>query len=98
MRPVGVAPGETRVDRGKRRRCSVGVRRMSLPIVVTHPSTLFHSGLRQLFAKSQFRPVRIATVLNKELENYLKSQGSCVWLTGVEISVADTNALVQKVV
>ncbi len=71
---------------------------MSLPIVVTHPSTLFHNGLRQLFSKSRFRPVRIATALNDELETYLQTQGSCVWLTGVETSVAATNALVRKVV
>lgn len=71
---------------------------MSLPIVVTHPSTLFHNGLRQLFTKSRFRPVRIATALNDELETYLRTQGSCVWLTGVETSIAATNALVRKVV
>jgi two-component system nitrate/nitrite response regulator NarL len=71
---------------------------MNLPIVVTHPSTLFHNGLRQLFVKSRFRPVRIATSLNDELETYLRSQSSCVWLTGVESSVSATNALVQKVV
>lgn len=71
---------------------------MSLPIVVTHPSTLLHNGLRQLFTKSRFRPVRIATALNEELETYLRTQGSCVWLTGVETSLAATNALVRKVV
>src|SRR5262245_5934238 len=71
---------------------------MSLPIVVTHPSTLFHNGLRQLFTKSRFRPVRIATSLNDELETYLRTQGSCVWLTGVETSIAATTALVRKVV
>src|SRR5262245_10987402 len=71
---------------------------MSLPIVVTHPSTLFHNGLRQLFSKSRFRPTRIAISLNEELETYLRTQGSCVWLTGVETSIAVTNALVRKVV
>src|SRR5262245_36451776 len=71
---------------------------MSLPIVVTHPSTLFHNGLRQLFSKSRFRPVRIATSLNDELETYLRTQGTCVWLTGVETSIAATNAIVRKVV
>jgi two-component system, NarL family, nitrate/nitrite response regulator NarL len=71
---------------------------MSLPIVVTHPSTLFHNGLRQLFTKSRFRPVRIATSLNDELETYLRTQGSCIWLTGVETSIAATNTLVRKVV
>ena len=65
---------------------------------MTHPSTLFHNGLRQLFTKSRFRPVRIATSLNEELETYLRTQGGCVWLTGVETSIAATNALVRKVV
>jgi two-component system, NarL family, nitrate/nitrite response regulator NarL len=71
---------------------------MSFPIVVTHPSTLFHNGLRQLFSKSRFRPARIATSLNDELETYLRTQGSCVWLTGVETSIAATTSLVRKVV
>lgn len=71
---------------------------MSLPIVVTHPSTLFHNGLRNIFAKSRFRPVRIATSLSEDLESYLRSQESCVWLTGVETCLSTTNALVQRVV
>jgi two-component system, NarL family, nitrate/nitrite response regulator NarL len=71
---------------------------MTLPIVVTHPSTLFHNGLRQLFSKSRFRPVRIAASLTEELEKYLQSLKSCVWLTGVEGCVSSTNTLVRKVV
>ena len=71
---------------------------MSLPIVVTHPSSLLHDGLRQLFSKSRFRPFRIAAVFSEELESYLKSQESCVWLTGVDKSLAATNALVRRVV
>ena len=71
---------------------------MTLPIVVTHPSTLFHDGLRHLFAKSRFRPVRIVTSLNEELEKYLESLESCVWLTGVEGCLSSTNILLQKVV
>jgi two-component system nitrate/nitrite response regulator NarL len=71
---------------------------MSLPVVVTHPSTLFHNGLRQLFAKSQFRPVRIATSLTEDLESYLGTVENCVWLTGVDKCFSTTNALVRKVV
>ena len=71
---------------------------MSLPIVVTHPSTLIHNGLRQLFTKSRFRPVRIATSLTEELESFLASGESCVWLTGVDKCFSATNALVRKVV
>jgi two-component system nitrate/nitrite response regulator NarL len=70
---------------------------MGLPIVVTHPSSLFHNGLRNLLAKSRFRPVRIATSLSEDLEEYLRSQPNCVWLTGVERSLSITTALVRKV-
>ena len=45
---------------------------MTLPIVVTHPSTLFHNGLRHLFAKSRFRPVRISSSLTEDLQKYLE--------------------------
>jgi two-component system nitrate/nitrite response regulator NarL len=58
---------------------------------------LFHNGLRELFAKSRFRPVRIATSLTEDLESYLRSGEHCVWLTGVEKSIASTSALVGKV-
>jgi two-component system, NarL family, nitrate/nitrite response regulator NarL len=71
---------------------------MSLPIVVTHPSTLFHNGLRQLFAKSRFRPVRIATSLTADLESYVESLENCVWLTGIERCLPTTNVLVRRVV
>jgi two-component system nitrate/nitrite response regulator NarL len=42
--------------------------------------------------------VRIATSLNEELETYLRSQSSCVWLTGVETSILATTALVRNIV
>jgi two-component system nitrate/nitrite response regulator NarL len=71
---------------------------MSLPIVVTHQSSLLHKGLHQLLAKSHFRPVRIATTLTADLETYLTSLERAVWLTGIERSSATTNALLRKVV
>ena len=71
---------------------------MSLPIIVTHPSPLLHKGLRQLLLKSRFRPVRVATTLTGDLETYLTSLEGAVWLTGIERSLAITNALVRKVV
>jgi two-component system nitrate/nitrite response regulator NarL len=58
---------------------------------------LLHNGLRELFAKSRFRPVRIATSLTEDLESYLRSVEHCVWLTGVEKCIASTSALVGKV-
>lgn len=68
------------------------------PVVVTHSSTLFHDGLRQLFAKSRFRPVRIASFMSEELENYLRSLETCIWIIGVERCLPPTNALVRDVV
>ena len=71
---------------------------MNFPIVVTHPTTLFHQGLRQLFAKSHFRPVRLATCLTEDLESYLGSLENGLWLTGVDKCISDTNLLVRKVI
>src|SRR5262249_14828088 len=68
------------------------------PVVVTHLCTLFHSGLRQIFAKSRFRPVRVESTLSEELETYLRSLESGVWLLGVERCLSTTNTLVQRVV
>src|SRR5262245_40917429 len=70
---------------------------MSFPLLVTHPSTLFHNGLRQLFAKSCFRPVRIATFLTRDLERFLEAQENGLWLTGVDECISTTNNLVRKV-
>jgi two-component system nitrate/nitrite response regulator NarL len=71
---------------------------MSTPVVATHPCTLVHDGLRQIFTKSRFRPVRVASTLSEKLETYLRSLDSCVWVVGVERCVPTTNALVHRVV
>jgi len=71
---------------------------MSVPLVVTHPCALLHDGLRGIFSKSRFRPVRIALTLNEELEAYLRSLSNGVWLAGVERSVPATSDLVQRMV
>jgi two-component system nitrate/nitrite response regulator NarL len=71
---------------------------MNFPVVVTHPTTLFHKGLRQLFAKSRFRPVRLATSLTADLESYLGSLENGLWLTGVDKRISGTNILVRKVI
>jgi two-component system, NarL family, nitrate/nitrite response regulator NarL len=72
---------------------------MSLPLIVTHPSTIFHNGLRQLFsAKSGFRPVRITTALTPDLESYIGTLESCVWLAGVESCTSTINPLIRKLV
>ena len=71
---------------------------MSTPVVVTHPCALVHDGLRQIFSKSRFGPVRIALMLDEGLEAYLRSLSSCIWLIGAERCVSTTNELVQRVV
>jgi len=71
---------------------------MSVPIIVTHPSPLLHKGLRQLLVTSRFRPVRVATTLTQDLETYLVSLESAIWLTGIERSLAATNSLLRKIV
>ena len=71
---------------------------MSFPIIVTHPSPLLHKGLRQLLVKSRFRPVRVATTLTQDLETYLVSLESAIWLMGIERSLAATNSLLRKIV
>src|SRR5262249_62320380 len=71
---------------------------MNFPVVVTHPTTLFHKGLRQLFAKSRFRPVRLATSLTADLESYLGLLENGLWLTGVDKCISGTNILVRKVI
>jgi two-component system nitrate/nitrite response regulator NarL len=71
---------------------------MRLPIVVTHPSTLFHDALRRLLAKSHFRLMRIDSSLSEELETHLRSLESCIWLIGVERCLSSTNTLVRRVV
>jgi len=71
---------------------------MSTPVVVIHPCTLFHDGLRQTFKKSSFRLVRIASTPSEEVETHLRSLKNCIWLIGVERCVSPTNDLVQRVV
>ena len=71
---------------------------MSTPVVVTHPCTLLHEGLRQTFKKSRFRPVRIVPELSEEVENYLRSLDRCVWLIGVKRCSSTTIDLVRRVV
>ena len=71
---------------------------MSIPLIVTHPCTLLHEGLRQTLKKSSLRPVRVLSVLDEEAENYIRSLPSCVWLVGVEKNSSVTNELVRRVV
>ena len=71
---------------------------MSTPLIVTHPCTLLHEGLRQTFKKSSLRPVRVQTVLDEEAENYIRSLQSCVWLVGVEKYSSATSDLLRRVV
>ena len=70
---------------------------MRTPLIVTHPSTLLHDGLRRLFAKSQFGPVAITPALNEELESQMDLTESCIWLMGVSRFDATTQELLRRV-
>ena len=71
---------------------------MSIPLMVTHPCTLLHDGLRQTFKKSTFRPVRIVAAISDEVENHIRSLQSCVWLVGIEKYSSATSDLLRRVV
>jgi two-component system nitrate/nitrite response regulator NarL len=71
---------------------------MSTPLVVTHSCTLLHDGLRQIFKKSTFRPVRIVSTLDAETEAYIRGQENCVWLVGIERDNLTTKDLVRRMV
>jgi len=70
---------------------------MRTPLIVTHPSTLLHDGLRRLFTKSQFGPVAISPALNEDLERQMGSSESCIWLMGVSRFDATTHDLLRRV-
>jgi two-component system nitrate/nitrite response regulator NarL len=70
---------------------------MKTPLIVTHPSTLLHDGLRCLLAKSQFGPLCIAPALNEELESQMGSFETCLWLMGLSHFDATTHELLRRV-
>lgn len=70
---------------------------MKTPLIVTHPATLLHDGLRQTFAKSQFGPLSIASNLSDELESQMRASESCMWLIGVQRYDAATDQLLRRV-
>ena len=70
---------------------------MKTPLVVTHPSTLLHGGLRRIFTKSQFGPLFIAPKLSEELEGQMRSFKSCLWLIGVRRYNSTTSDLLRRV-
>ena len=65
--------------------------------VASSCGTLLHDGLRQTFKKSTLRPVRVLSVLDAEVENYMSSQKSCVWLVGIEKDSSTTIDVVRRV-
>jgi two-component system, NarL family, nitrate/nitrite response regulator NarL len=71
---------------------------MTIPLVATHSCVLIHDGLRNVFSRSHFRPVRIALSLSEDLESYLRSLDNVVWLVGVDGQISTTTALVERVV
>ena len=75
-----------------------GIGSMSTPLIVTHPCTLLHEGLRHTLRQSTFRPVRILSAFSDAAETEIRSAQGCVWLMGVEKYNSTTNELVRRVV
>ena len=71
---------------------------MSTSVVVTHPCSLLHEGLRQTLRSARFGPVRISSSLSERTQKYFSSVESCLWLYGVQRCVSDTCATVTSVV
>ncbi len=70
---------------------------MKTPLIVTHPSTLLHDGLRRLFAKSQFGPLVIAPALSEALESQMRSSETCIWLMGASQFDATIDEVLRRV-
>jgi two-component system nitrate/nitrite response regulator NarL len=70
---------------------------MRIPLIVTHPSTLLHAGLRRAFTKSLFGPLFIAPELSEKLESQMRSLESCIWLIGVRLYDSTVNDLMRRV-
>ena len=75
----------------------LGNTNMKTPLIVTHPSTLLHDGLRRIFAKSHFGPLFIAPNLSEELESQMRSFDTCIWLVGVSRYDFTINDLLRRV-
>jgi two-component system nitrate/nitrite response regulator NarL len=56
----------------------------TIPVVITHPCTLFREGLRQILIGAQFRPVLTAATVEDALACDPCSTPSCVWLVALE--------------
>jgi two-component system, NarL family, nitrate/nitrite response regulator NarL len=69
----------------------------STPLVVTHSCSLFRDGLRQTFTRSRFRPVRLLSSVNEDVEKDLQSADDCVWLLGVDKFEATNEQLLRQI-
>jgi two-component system, NarL family, nitrate/nitrite response regulator NarL len=72
------------------------VRSRVIPVIVTHPCTLFRDGLRRIFARSPFRLVYVAADLDEASIKYLPSAKTCVWLIGLERYSASAYDFVRR--
>jgi two-component system nitrate/nitrite response regulator NarL len=70
---------------------------MRIPLVVTHPCTLLHGGLRRTFDKSQFGPLLMSPQLGEKLERRMQSLERCIWLVGVTRYDSTVSALLRGV-
>jgi two-component system nitrate/nitrite response regulator NarL len=68
-----------------------------IPAIVTHPSTLFRDGLRQILLGTQFRPVYMAADLDENSIKQLSLIEKGVWLLGISKCSVSTCELVRQV-
>jgi two-component system nitrate/nitrite response regulator NarL len=54
-----------------------------IPVVVTHPCTLFRDGLRHILAGTRFRTTHMAEEFDEAVMRHLSSDGQCLWLMGL---------------
>jgi two-component system, NarL family, nitrate/nitrite response regulator NarL len=54
-----------------------------IPVVVTHPCTLFRDGLSHILAGTRFRTVHSAEEFDEAVMRHLSSNEQCLWLMGL---------------
>jgi two-component system, NarL family, nitrate/nitrite response regulator NarL len=54
-----------------------------IPVVVTHPCTLFRDGLRHILAGTRFRTAYLADEFDETVMRHLSSDAQCLWLMGL---------------
>jgi two-component system, NarL family, nitrate/nitrite response regulator NarL len=68
-----------------------------IPVIVTHPCTIFRDGIRQTLVNTRFRPVRTTSELCETSERDFVSSEISVWLIGLENCDGRTTGLISHV-